>query len=349
MKTCFSASFSFRHLPIFVLSCLIASVAHSQEPRALTIAVVQTASINGDISANLKSAEGYVIQAASQGAQLVLMPELMPTGYELTPKIWDSAETMNGATVTWMKNTSRKYSLWLGASFLQADGGNFFNTFVITNPDGEIDGVVRKEFPASMEGYFFLGEANPHIIKTEFGTVGVGICYENYLSSIANKIREAHVDLMLMPFSFPFVLGGHPPPESGSQYASFYSRLFGIPVAAANKVGAWKSPLPNMPNQTVFGKFPGTSAISNANGEIVSHLDDKAGFVVAKVMLDPSLRKMPRLFEGKYMRGLLTETAQPTRTPSDSNASTENAEAVGLEYYKSSDLRKQKALAATTH
>lgn len=65
-------------------------------PAALTVASVQLACELGDTDGNLKRATTLVEQAASQGATLVLLPELMPGGYTLTEKIWDAAEPFDG-------------------------------------------------------------------------------------------------------------------------------------------------------------------------------------------------------------------------------------------------------------
>ena len=55
----------------------------------------------GMVKQNLNHAEELVRQAADQGATLILLPELMPSGYMLVEEIWDMAETINGQVVGW--------------------------------------------------------------------------------------------------------------------------------------------------------------------------------------------------------------------------------------------------------
>ena len=88
---------------------------------------------------------------------------------------WDAGEPSNGKTVQWLKATSRRLHVWLGTSFLEADGADFYDTFVLTAPSGEEAGRVRKQNPAGPEAYFFRGDIGPHVITTAIGKIGVGI------------------------------------------------------------------------------------------------------------------------------------------------------------------------------
>lgn len=122
--------------------------------RTLRIAIVQMHSLDHDIEGNLKRATKFSEQGAAQGATLVLFPELMATGSYLSFNTWDSAEPSNGKTVQWLKSTSRRLHIYLGAGFFEADGDDFYDTFVLTTPEGEEAGKVRKALPAEAEAYF---------------------------------------------------------------------------------------------------------------------------------------------------------------------------------------------------
>lgn len=67
----------------------------------------------------------------------------------------------------------------------------------------DVAGSVRKQTPAAAEAYFFRGEKGSHIIETELGTIGVGICYENQLAFTPGLMCGQSVDIMLMPHSAP--------------------------------------------------------------------------------------------------------------------------------------------------
>src|SRR5262245_35049430 len=148
--------------------------------RSLRIAVVQMSSVDHDIDANLKRATAFAEQAANLGAQFVLFPELMATGSYMASDTWDSGEPSDGKSVQWLRTTGLRLHVWLGTSFLEASGSDFYDTFVLTSPSGEEAGRVRKQIPAGSEAYFFRGEVGSHIIRTPIGKIGVGICAENY-------------------------------------------------------------------------------------------------------------------------------------------------------------------------
>ena len=96
---------------------------------------------------------------------------VMATGSYLSFDTWDSSEPSHGKSVQWLKSTSRRLRVWLGASFLEASGSDFYDTFVLTAPSGEEAGRVRKQIPAGPEAYFFRGEEGSHVISTAIGSV----------------------------------------------------------------------------------------------------------------------------------------------------------------------------------
>src|SRR5499433_2400732 len=169
----------------------------------LRIAVVQMKSLDHDIDRNLKQAANYADKAAAAGAQFVLFPEFMATGSYLSFDTWDSAEPSQGKSVQWLKSTSRRLHIWLGASFFEASGEDFYDTFVLTAPSGEEAGRVRKQIPAGSEAYFFRGDVGPHVISTAIGKIGVGICAENYYCFIPSQMLKDSADFIVMPHASP--------------------------------------------------------------------------------------------------------------------------------------------------
>ena len=267
-----------------------------QEARTLRVAAVQMESENGQIEANLERATGFAESAARQGAKLIVFPEFMPTGYIFTKAIWDCGEPREGPTVRWLEETSKRLGVWLGTSFLEAEGEDFFNTFVLTTPDGEEAGRVRKKTPAFAEAFFFEGEAGPHVIDTEIGLIGVGICYENQFAFIPQIMFSQSVDIILMPHSAPSIT---PHPLIPTKYtdmlgeflknlAVFYSDTLGIPAVYINKSGKWKTPVLGLPMFPQDSSFPGLSSIADSDGTLKAQLDDQEGLIVEDVTMDPA-------------------------------------------------------------
>jgi len=299
--------------------------------RIVRVAAVQMESKNGLVEANLKHATPLVEQAAKAGAKVILLPEFMPVGYIFSTAIWDGAEPKHGPTVQWLRETSKKFGVWIGTSFLEADGKDFFNTFVLATPDGGEAGRVRKQTPAIFEAFYTKSGLGPHILETELGKIGVGICYENQLTYIPEIMQGQSTDILLMPHSFP---------KAGQIIMSLkdlavrYARLLGIPTIVCNKSGPWRSPYPGLPFYITNSHFPGLSTIADSDGSVKAQLGGEENVIVADVTLDPS-RKTNKVapcsgrwaWRGPWLRD-----------------SARVIEAVGRLWYSLSSERKRKAL-----
>ena len=126
----------------------------NREHTPIRVAAIQIESKNGCLEANLQHAIHLINLAAQKEAKLILLPEFMPTGYIWNASVWDSAEPKEGPTVNWLRENSKRLGVWLGTSFLEADGSDFFNTFVLTTPDGKEAGRVRKQTPPVLRPIF---------------------------------------------------------------------------------------------------------------------------------------------------------------------------------------------------
>ena len=278
--------------------------------KTIRVAAVQMASSNGQIEGNLAHAALLVAEARNKGAELVLLPEFMPTGYELTDAIWDVAEPSQGSTVSWLKEQTLKHSLWIGTSFLEAVGDHFYNTFVLVGSDGKEVMRVRKARPAAIEAYFFAGFPGSHVADTGLGRIGVSICYEGFLASTIRYLHEENADFVLMPLSAPtptLNLGLQPSDldtyhESIRTSSSAVAKMLGVPTVMANKVGCWKirPPRPFPPEDSTF---PGLSSIAGPDGEILASLANQEGVIVADIDLNPEkkAKQLPK-FSGKWAR-----------------------------------------------
>lgn len=264
-------------------------------PRTLALAAIQIRCEPHRTKENLRHAESHIEQAVARGAALVLLPELMPGGYVLMEEIWDTAEKATGPSVTWLKQTAQRFAIFLGMSYAEADGTDFFNSFVLATPQGNIAGRVRKSPPASVEAYFFRGGSDPHYIDTEIGRIGVGICYENLLHERITELHRASVDLVLQPTAAGTPTPSFPMRRKDAEAfdcmlrgsTAFYAQALGVPVVMANRCGPLVTPLPGgFPAQNT--RFPGLSAIADADGSLLDQLGADEGIAFATVTLDPS-------------------------------------------------------------
>ncbi len=270
----------------------------------VTLAAAQITCQNGKVLENLDHATTLAEQARNEGAQLVLFPEFMPQGYQLTPELWNSAESFDGPTTHWLIETSRRLGIYIGTSFLEAKNGHFLNTFALAEPAGKIAGAVRKRNPSMWEAYFFKGERGNPYLDTDLGRIGVGICFDNHTYQIASAIQKSNIDLMLMPHSYctptrtTKMIAQADIDQLNSRpglVARLYNEWFGVPVLMCNKSGPWNSPVPD----TSLGvpedyRFSGRSILLDADGTLRGELGDEEGVLAGSVTLDPALKKQTR-------------------------------------------------------
>lgn len=310
--------------------------------RRITVAAVQCESKNGAIAHNLAHAEPFVAQAAAAGARLILLPEFLATGYIFTKQIWDAAETSDGPSVQWLRTQAKMHGAYVGASFLEAEGEDFFNTFVLAAPDGADAGRVRKQTPASFEAFFTRGGAGNHMIETDLGRIGVFICYECMLGSTQRMWASEQPDLALLPHASPSIEPGPLFPRAAAerwheQYLAHPTRFaaqFGVPVLMSNHTGPWESPLPGLPMKQK-SRFPGGSAIADSDGRLLGQLGPEEGVVTGEVTLDPGRKKTPAAAPAGRWGLQMPWAANMLRV----------SEAAGKIYYRVSGERRRRARA----
>ena len=272
--------------------------------KIIKVAAVQINCDPGKVDRNLVHAEKFIEKAANEGAKLVLLPELMPSGYMATEEIWNSAETINGRSVKWLFDTAKRFGIYLGFSFLEADGEDFYNSFVLSSPSGKLLGRVRKNPPASIEAYFYRAGSDRHVIETEIGRIGVGICYENMLYKQMCFLYGEKVDFVLSPAA-----AGRPKPIIPGDVKRFekmilnsrsvFAKTLGVPVIMANRVGLLETELPgHLPY--LKSSFPGLSSIVDSDGTVKAEMNAEEGVIISDICIDPNVK--PRNEPKKYGR-----------------------------------------------
>jgi N-carbamoylputrescine amidase len=268
-------------------------------PTSLTVAAIQPVCRPGPVADNLARLEKAVATAAQAGAQLALLPERFPEAFRFDEAAWMAASPADGKVAQWLVEMSRKYHLYLGGSFLEARGEDFYNTFILASPDQGILGRVGKDHPCSLEAYTFRPKPGPQVIDTPLGRIGVAICYDSSLRVVWDRLLAEGFDLLLMPMCAPTpprsilysrkrIAAYH---DSFKDGATMLAKQLGVPVIMANKAGPWDTPLPGwLP--AVHSSFPGFSHIADSDGVELARLDGAGGVIVAEVHLDPARKHL---------------------------------------------------------
>jgi len=172
--------------------------------RKITLAAIRMDAAPAPTETRLERAEKLVAQAAAQGTEIAVLPEVFNTGYEYHDRNYGLAEPIDGPTISWMKATARAKNLYLAGSLFVREADGIYNAMLLVAPDGKI-WRYDKSYPWCWERAYF--RPRQHAIapaETELGKIGMQICWDtvhpNLWAAYAGKI-----DLMLVSSCPPFL------------------------------------------------------------------------------------------------------------------------------------------------
>lgn len=158
-----------------------------------------------DVQGNLSRAL-EALDALAPDTDLAVLPEMFTTGFDYDC-INREAEPLEGPVVEALSQAARKKDLWLvGGSIPERDGDCIYNTAVLLDSDGEVEGFYRKAhlFPLMGEdAHLCPGGALP-VFKTPFGTLGIQICYDLRFPEVTRAMALEGATLIIQPSQFPY-------------------------------------------------------------------------------------------------------------------------------------------------
>src|SRR4029079_6267597 len=175
--------------------------------RTVTIAAIQ-ASYGPDLAANIAKVEALVREAAKRGADIVLPSELFQGIYFPTrqdPKWFATAYPVGEhPAVKALQKLAKDLKVVIPISFFEKDGPRHYNSVAIADAGGDILGVYRKSHipdgPGYQEKYYFRpGDTGFKAWKTRAGTIGVGICWDQWYPEAARAMMLQGAELLLYP------------------------------------------------------------------------------------------------------------------------------------------------------
>ncbi len=221
------------------------------QPRApFQVALVQMA-MSTDLAANLDAACAKIHEAAGRGAKVVCLPELFRSQYFCQKEdaaLFDLAESIPGPSTEALGWAARRDSVVVvGSIFERRAAGLYHNTAVVIGTDGAVLGTYRKmhipDDPGYYEKFYFTpGDLGFRIFPTEFGNLGVLICWDQWFPEAA-RLTAMHGAHVLM---YPTAIGWHPAEKAthgNTQRTAWrtvqrgHAIANGVYVAAVNRVG----------------------------------------------------------------------------------------------------------------
>ena len=173
-------------------------------------------SMAADRESNVFTAERLVRQAASQGAHIILIPELFESHYFCKDQLSShlaAARPIDGhPTIAHFQHVAKELSVVLPVSVFERANNVLFNTVAMIDADGSMLGVYRKSHipdgPGYTEKYYFSpGDTGFRVWQTRYGAVGVGICWDQWFPEAARIMALQGAEVIL----YPTAIGSEPP------------------------------------------------------------------------------------------------------------------------------------------
>lgn len=247
--------------------------------KKVTLGSIQM-SMSWDKQETLDKAEKLVRKAASQGAQIILLPELFETPYFCQEKNYDFynlATTLEeNKAIKRFKPIAKELDIILPISFYERDGNAFFNTVALINNEGEVQGIYRKthipdDHFYQEKFYFTPGDTGFKVWPTKYGCIGVGICWDQWFPESARAMALLGAEMLL----YPTAIGSEPVLECDSM-PHWQRAMQGhaasniMPLMASNRIGLETvKPSDENNHQSSSLTFYGSSFITDQTGAIV--------------------------------------------------------------------------------
>lgn len=265
--------------------------------RSVTVAAVQMR-CTSQVEENIAHAEELVRKAAAEGAQIILLPELFERRYFCQERRYEYYEfakpVEENDAVRHFSGIAKELSAVLPISFFERDKNRLFNTVAVLDADGTNLGIYRKthipdDHYYQEKFYFVPGDTGFKAFKTRYGTIGVGICWDQWFPETARFMAVQGAELLF----YPTAIGSEPILEVDSmphwrRAMQGHSACNLMPVIAANRVGTEEVlPYPENGNQKSALKFYGSSFITDNTGELIQTMDRTSeGIITASFDLD---------------------------------------------------------------
>jgi predicted amidohydrolase len=237
-------------------------------------------------------------------ADLIVLPEFFATGYQFLSKdeVAELSEQIpNGYTTEFLSEISHQRGFYIVAGLPEREGERFFNSAVLTGPDGFI-GVYRKTHLFFEEKLFFSpGDTGFKVWETEIGRIGVMICFDWFFPESMRVLAIVGADIVAHPANLvlPYCPAAMP-------VRCLENRVYGI---TANRIGEES----RKEGQSL--RFIGQSLIASPEGNvIVKASENEEVLMVANIKpelaRDKSLTSFNNIFNDRRPEMYLKITAR---------------------------------------
>ena len=198
---------------------------------------------------NFKKIEELLLEAQNNKAEIACLPEKWNA---LTPMY--KKETKNGVVFRFLSKMAKKYKIYLigGAIPVNLNDKKYVISYIFDN-NGKCIGAQKKIHLYSIENEYITCGSELEIIKTDFGLIGIGICFDlNAYPEVGRTFALNGVNLIFNPSMIP---------SSGIENWHIYLKARALenrmPIIGINAVGDSPSSYPLTGESIIIGFYKG--------------------------------------------------------------------------------------------
>jgi len=240
------------------------------------VAVAQMDCVLGDVSANLERIEALTREAREQqSADLVVFPECATTGYFVGERARALAEPADGPINRRLAELATDNGCHLAVGVIEADGNDLYDALALFAPGDGLLASYRKVHLFAGEKRLFTSGHQPAVVPTDFGVLGLTVCYDLIFPEYVRALVLAGAELIVNGTDWITDAWQTAQGWSGQTVRSLCSTRAlenGVHVAMADRVGTeagWTS--------------LGYSSITSPTGATLAGVDNGEGLAVARV------------------------------------------------------------------
>ena len=255
----------------------------------MLLACIQSDIHFADVSANLKRTLDWIAQAGEKGADLVVMPECMLSGYAFDSRqqALPVALTLEDSVFVELSKAAAEHDLMLSLGFLERNGDKLHNAAALIGPDGIIGNYRKIHLPhLGIDRYVDRGDIPYRPIDAGAAKIGLGICYDCSFPEPMRLLALGGADIIALGTNWPngaaHTAAIVPPARSMENHYFF---------VAANRVG----------EENGFG-FCGHSSICGPDGIVLAKSeDDQETMLLAEVDVQQARNKRIERTKGSHV------------------------------------------------
>lgn len=235
-----------------------------------------------DKEANLKKAGSMISESVEKNADFIILPEMFNCPYSNEKFIEYGEEEHESLTLNEISRLAKENNVYiLAGSIPERESDKLYNTSYLFDKTGQIIAKHRKMhlFDIDVKGKITFKESDVltagdefTIADTEFGKIGIGICYDIRFVELARIMVEKGALVLVYPGAFNQTTG---PAHWELLFRSraLDNQAFCIGVAPAL-------------NEDASYHSYGHSIVTNPWGELIAEASEKEELIICEIDLD---------------------------------------------------------------